>query len=59
MLEYVEESNNLAIIDYIQVKLANHLRDAQATYKKADNQDSLNSSTETPKFRVEDRVWLL
>jgi hypothetical protein len=65
MLEYVEDSNNPAIIDHlkelkeIQLKLTDHLRDAQAKYKKAADQDRLNSSTETPKFRIGDRVWLL
>jgi hypothetical protein len=50
LLEYLEDSNNPAITDdlqlkEIQLKLVDHLHDAQATFKKATNQHRLNSST--------------
>jgi hypothetical protein len=65
MLENIEVSNNPTIEGHleqlkdIQVKLADHLLRAQATYKKAADRRRLNSSPEKPMFQVGDRVWLV
>ena len=65
MLEHLQISNNPAVNDRvlqlkdIQAKLSDHLLHAQASYKKAADRHRLDCSTNEPKFRVGDRVWLL
>ena len=65
MLEHLQISNNPVVHDRvlqlkdIQAKLSDHLLNAQASYKKAVIRYHLDSSTNEPKFRVGDLVWLL
>ena len=43
----------------MHVALSQHLQTTQATHKKATDRHRLDSSPKEPKFRIEDRVWLL
>ena len=66
MLEHSDISNNPTVqerllqLKDIQAKLSDHLRDAQASYKKAADRHRLDSGSKVePKFQIGDRVWLL
>jgi hypothetical protein len=66
MLEHADISNNPTVherllqLKDIQAKLSDHLRHAQASYKKAADRHRLDScSNVEPKFQIGDRVWLL
>jgi hypothetical protein len=66
MLKHTDISNNPTVQEQllqlkdIQAKLSDHLRDAQASYKKAADRYCLDFGSKVElKFQIGDRVWLL